>query len=80
MPKGIATLGLLAYIATAKFCDALPLYRNEKRFARLGVELSRRTMADWMLAVARELLPLLEILDERIRAGPVVQIDVFARH
>ena len=75
IPKGIATSGLLAYVATAKFCDALPLYRQEKQFARLGVELSRRTMADWMLAVARELSPVLEVLDERIRSGPMVQID-----
>ena len=73
--KGIATPGLLAYIATAKFCDALPLYRQEKQFARLGVELSRRTMADWMLAVGRSLSPLLEVLHEQVRSGPVVQID-----
>ena len=73
--KGIATSGLLAYIATAKFCDALPLYRQEKQFARLGVQLSRRTMADWMLAVGRSLSPLLEVLHEQVRSGPVVQID-----
>ena len=28
--KGIATAGLLAYIVTSKFCDSLPLYRQEK--------------------------------------------------
>ena len=50
--KGVASEGLLAFIATAKFCDALPLYRQEQQFARLGVAVSRRTMADWMLAVA----------------------------
>ena len=37
IPKGLASEGLLAYIATAKFCDALPLYRQERQFARLGV-------------------------------------------
>ncbi len=47
IPKGLASEGLLAFIATAKFCDALPLYRQERQFARLGVELSRRTMSDW---------------------------------
>ncbi len=50
--EGLASEGLLAFIATAKFCDALPLYRQERQFARLGVELSRRTMSDWMIAAA----------------------------
>ena len=50
--KGIASAGLLAYIVTGKFCDSLPLYRQTKQFARIGVELSRRTMADWMIATA----------------------------
>ncbi len=35
--KGIATPGLLAYIATAKFCDALPLYRQEKQLLSVMV-------------------------------------------
>ena len=52
IPKGLASEGLLAFIATAKFCDALPLYRQERQFARLGIELSRRTMSDWMIAAA----------------------------
>ena len=35
--KGIASAGLLAYIVTSKFCDSLPLYRQQKQFARPGV-------------------------------------------
>ena len=54
IPKGLASAGLLALIATAKFCDALPLYPQERQFSRMGVELSRRTMSDWMIAAAGE--------------------------
>lgn len=75
IPKGLATEGLLAFIATAKFCDALPLYRQERQFARLGVELSRRTMADWMIAAAGACGPVMELLSEHLHAGPVLQID-----
>ena len=75
IPKGLASEGLLAYIATAKFCDALPLYRQERQFARLGVELSRRTMSDWMIAAAAACEPLLELLLARLRSGPKLQID-----
>lgn len=73
--KGIATAGLLAFIVTGKFCDSLPLYRQEKQFARIGVELSRRTMADWMIAVSEACAPLMEVLKRRLHSGPLLQID-----
>ena len=73
IPKGLASEGLLAFIA--KFCDALPLYRQEQQFARLGVELSRRTKSDWMIAVAGACVPLLEALNAKLRAGPNLQLD-----
>ena len=75
IPKGLASEGLLAFIATAKFCDALPLYRQERQLARLGVELSRRTMSDWMIATAGACELLLELLLERLHGGPKPQID-----
>ena len=37
--KSIAAPGLLAYIATSKYADALPLYRQTEMFKRIGVEL-----------------------------------------
>ncbi|MFN0245996.1 MAG: IS66 family transposase [Kofleriaceae bacterium] len=39
---------LLAHIASDKFCDGLPLYRQEDRFARLGFTIHRSTMARWL--------------------------------
>lgn len=73
--KGIASAGLLAYIVTAKFCDSLPLYRQAKQFARIGVDLSRRTMADWMIATAEACAALMKLLEARVRAGPLLQLD-----
>ncbi|HVV59675.1 MAG TPA: IS66 family transposase [Gaiellaceae bacterium] len=39
---------LIAKIATDKFADGLPLYRQEERFAREGLHLDRGTMARWL--------------------------------
>ncbi len=75
IPRGLASEGLLAFIATAKFCDALPLYRQERQFARLGVELSRRTMSDWMIAAATACQALMEALLDKLRSGPILAID-----
>jgi transposase len=75
IPKSIATPGLLAYILVSKFCDAIPFYRQEKLFRRIGIELSRVDFSNWAVQVARQCDPLIEVFLEEIRAGPVVQMD-----
>lgn len=75
IPKSIATAGLLAHILTAKFCDALPFYRQEKQFTRLGTELGRATMCNWAMQVAEACQPVLELLHREIRSGPLINLD-----
>lgn len=75
IPKSIATPGLLAHVLTAKFVDALPFYRQESQFSRLGVDLPRSTMCGWAIKVAERSDPLLELLDKEIRSGPLINID-----
>lgn len=73
--KGIATAGLLAHILTAKFCDALPFYRQERQFTRLGVEIPRATMCNWAMKAAEACRPLLELLKGLIRSGSLINMD-----
>lgn len=75
IPKSIASAGLLAHVITSKFVDALPFYRQEKQFLRLGVHLTRATMCFWARKVALRSEVLLELLREEILAGPLVRID-----
>jgi transposase len=75
IPKGIATPGLLAQVLVSKFCDALPFYRQEKIFARLGIEIPRATMANWAIQVSERCRPLMELLRNEILSGPLVNID-----
>lgn len=46
--RSYATPSLIAHIATDKFCDGLPVNRQEDRFARLGVPIDRGTMCRWL--------------------------------
>ncbi len=46
---------LLAHIASDKFCDGLPLHRQEDRFARLGVPIDRGTMCRWLEEIGGKL-------------------------
>ena len=62
--KSIVTPGLLAFILVAKFCDAIPFYRQEKQFARIGVELSRADFCHWAMEAAGKCDALIEIFIE----------------
>jgi transposase len=75
IPKSSATAGLLAHIAVSKFADGLPLYRQQKIFARLGIEMSRAVMAKWMVQSALHCAGLLDLLRAEIRGGPLIGID-----
>ena len=75
IPKSMATEGLVAHIAVSKFTDALPLYRQQKMFNRLGVELSRATMANWLVQAAERCKPLIDLMENQIRSGPLINID-----
>ena len=48
LSRSLATPSLLAHIATAKFADGLPLYRQEEIIARHGVTIDRGTMSRWL--------------------------------
>jgi len=75
IPKSFATPSLLAHIFTSRFVDALPYYRQVAQFARLGVEVSRANMSNWALQISAKCLPLLELLKQTARAGPMIGID-----
>ena len=75
IPQGIVTPGLLAHILVAKFVDALPFYRQESQFARLGIELSRSTMVSWAMSVARACEPLVGLFKEELLAHNILNID-----
>jgi transposase len=58
-PGSLASPSAMAYIMSQKYVESMPLYRQEQQFTRLGVELSRQTLANWMLYGADRWLYLL---------------------
>ena len=79
VPKRLDSPGLLACIATARYADALPLYRQCQQLQRIGVELSRTTLATWMVRVGELVVPLINVLRDEL-VGAIheehVQVDV----
>jgi transposase len=71
-----AAPGLLAHVIVAKFCDHLPLYRQETICrTRHGVELPRQTLARWLELAADWLRPIYETMRTGVLAGGYVQVD-----
>jgi transposase len=75
LPRTNAAPGLLAHLVTSKYVDALPLYRQETIFARYGVRLPRATQAAWVIALAERVQPLINLMDEKLRASGYIRMD-----
>jgi len=58
-PGSLASPSMLAHVMNQKYVESQPLYRQEQQFARLGLELSRQTLANWMIYGAQKWLSLL---------------------
>lgn len=67
-----ADAGLLAHVIEEKYEHYNPLFRQELRFGRQGVEISRQTMADWMAGCAIALGPLYKRMKEKILQYDIV--------
>jgi transposase len=76
LPKSMAEPSLLAQITTAKFDDGLPLTRQSKQFARLGLDLGAGTMGTWVNTIGAERVPpLINLMHEAQLAEPYVHCD-----
>ncbi len=73
--RGLAGPGLLAHVLVSKYCDHLPLYRQEEIYARVGVELERTTLADWVGGASQLLAPLVEELRRHVMAAAKLHAD-----
>jgi transposase len=66
---------LIARIIVDKCLDALPYYRQQKRFSRLGIPLGRNTMSKLIIRLADELRPIWDRLLTVVRQSDVAQAD-----
>lgn len=73
--KCIASISMLAFIIVSKYCDGLPLYRLEGIVKRYGGSITRTSLATWMIRLAIELQPLINLMREHQLAYDYVQID-----
>jgi transposase len=72
----LASPSLVSYIMTQKYVNAVPLYRQEQDFLRNGIQLSRQTMANWMIRCAEDwLTPLYDEMKKSLLEEEVLHAD-----
>jgi len=64
IPKGLLTEAALAWVVTAKYEDALPLYRQAALLSRFGGQLNRNTLAASVLRLGQQVQPLVNLLKD----------------
>jgi len=74
--KGLASNRVVVDTVIKKYCDHLPLYRQEAIFRRdAGVEISRTTLDGWVMHVGELLIPIREAARRDVLSGPYIQAD-----
>ncbi|SDF38149.1 IS66 family transposase [Sporomusa acidovorans] len=75
LSKSMVSAELMAYIMSQKFVNAMPLYRQEQEFKRLGAILSRQNLSNWIIKGAGLLEPVLTALKQDLLARPLLHAD-----
>ena len=75
IPKSLASPGLLAHVTVSKYQDALPLYRQETILRRIGVDLSRATLANWIIQAGLLVQPIINLLRDQLLDYDILQMD-----
>jgi len=71
----MATPSALTHIITQKYMNAVPLYRQEQYLNKLGVNLSRQTMSNWILNSNKYLELIYVRLKELLVASDIINAD-----
>jgi transposase len=74
--KGLASDRVIIETVVAKYCDHLPLYRQEAMLEReAGVEISRATLDGWVMRVGELLQPVAGAIGEGLLRASYLQAD-----
>ena len=74
--KGLASDAVVIGTVVAKYCDHLPLYRQQAILEReAGVEISRATLDGWVMRVGELLQPVVAVMRQDLLRASYLQAD-----
>lgn len=76
LPGSFVSPSLMAFVMDRKYALALPLYRQEQQFKHFGIDLSRQTLANWMIRGANDwLVHLYDRLHAKLMEHDILHAD-----
>ncbi len=75
IPGSMVSSSTISYVANQKYTNGMPLYRQEQEFKRNGIELSRQTLANWMIKASQCFTPLFNRLHELMIKKDILHAD-----
>ena len=76
LSHSLASASSVANVIYQKYVNAVPLYRQEKDWEDLGIDLSRATMANWIIRCYEDYLnPIAKLMQSKLIARDIVHCD-----
>ncbi len=76
LPNSMVSPSLLAFIMDKKYSEGMPLYRQEKGFENLGIDISRQNMASWVIKGTNAWLsPLFDRMRSHLLKEEIIHAD-----
>ena len=75
IPKSLGSPEAFAAIVTAKYVDALPLYRQVEILKRSGIELSRGTLANWCVQLGAKVNVIVQAMRSHLLLEALICAD-----
>ena len=73
--KSMAAPSGVAYVMSQKYVEAMPLYRIEKHFERMGIKLPRTMLSNWVIKGGEMLVPIYDRMHEELLKLDILHAD-----
>ena len=75
IPKSMGSADAFAAVVTAKYVDALPLYRQVDILNRSGIDISRATLSNWCVQLGNKVKPVIDEMKSRLLNEKLICAD-----
>lgn len=73
--KSLVSASMLSEIIKQKYCMGVPLYRQEQQFRQVQINLTRQTMANWIITASKLIKPIYEYMHDQLKEAEIIHAD-----
>ena len=73
--KSLVSASMLSEIISQKYVIGVPLYRIEQNLKGMQINLSRQTMANWIISASSLIKPIYDLMRDELRKAEIIHAD-----